>query len=89
MRGVALYSFHQIGDEVLPPLELDVDLRPRIVRAIAEPDEPVVDRNDPQHDDADSDSDDDSHVARVLRHLRGKRLISGAVVPFVDSPENK
>ena len=42
VRGVALHRLDQVRDEVVPALELHVDLRPRGVDPVPEPDEAVV-----------------------------------------------
>ena len=43
VRGVALDRLHQVRDQVVAPLELDVDLRPGVLHLVAQADEPVVD----------------------------------------------
>jgi len=54
MRRVALDGLHEVGDEVVPPLELHVDLRPGGVDLVTEPDQPVVlHHNQDQHEDQD------------------------------------
>ena len=42
MRGVALHRLDQVRDEVVPPLELDVDVRPAGLRLVPQADEVVV-----------------------------------------------
>ena len=42
--GVALDGLDEVGDEVDAPLELHVDLRPRVLDLVAQPDETVVGR---------------------------------------------
>ena len=53
MRRVALHRLHEVGDEVIAAAELDVDLRPRVLDAVPQADELVVERDDddPQQDD--------------------------------------
>jgi hypothetical protein len=43
---IALDRLHEVGDEVVPPLELHVDLGPGILVAVAECDEAVVRRRE-------------------------------------------
>ncbi len=69
VRGVALDRLDQVGDEVVAPLELHADLRPRGVDAVAQLDEPVVARDEPDHehqDDGDDDDPDDHDWAPAL-----------------------
>ena len=63
MRGVPADGFDQIGDQVVPPLQLDVDLRPRLLRPVALADEAVerqYDEADEQH--RENDEHDDPHA---------------------------
>src|SRR5258708_35727283 len=52
---------HQIGDQIVPPLELDVDLCERVERLVLERKEAVVGRDDPQHDDDEDDQRKPKH----------------------------
>ena len=45
VRRVALDRLDEVRDEVPAPLELDLDLRPRVVDAVPQPDEVVVEPN--------------------------------------------
>src|SRR6185503_12574135 len=58
--GVALDRLDEVRDQVVPPLELDLDLRPRVVDAVPEADEPVVERDQRDHEERD-DHDDHDH----------------------------
>jgi hypothetical protein len=65
---IALDGLDEIGDEVVPTLELDVDLGPRRVDPVAEPDEAVVDgdeKDDQQKDDDQQHDEDDDHLAII------------------------
>ena len=42
VRGVALDRLDEVRDQVVAAAELDVDLRPGVLGAVAQPDEPVV-----------------------------------------------
>jgi hypothetical protein len=58
VRGVALHRLDQVRDQVIAALQLDVDLRPRVLDAVAQGDEPVVEqhqRDDEQGNDAEDD----------------------------------
>ena len=57
---VALDRLDEVRDQVVAAAELDVDLRPGVVDAVPQPDEPVVedDEREPE-EDGDRDADDD------------------------------
>jgi len=42
---VTLDRFDQIGDEVVPPLKLDIDLTPGVLDRVAGPHQPIVERD--------------------------------------------
>ena len=46
VRRVALHRLDEVRDEVPAPLELHLDLRPGVVDAVPQPDEPVVERDE-------------------------------------------
>ncbi len=69
MRHVALRGFDQIGDEIVPPLELHIDLRKLVLVIVAERDEPVIDA-DAEHQD---DRDDRHHNSKYEQHAKQKR----------------
>jgi hypothetical protein len=48
VRGISLNGVYQVGDEVMPALELNVNLRPRIPHTLAQPDQPVIGPYKPQ-----------------------------------------
>ncbi len=58
MGRVPLHRLDQVGDQVDPPLQLHVDLRPGVLDPVALLDEAVVDADRDQHDDHDEDEDD-------------------------------
>ena len=64
VRHVAFRGLDQVGDEIVPPLELHVDLRELILEFVAERDQPVVDADahaaDDQHD-ADDDAENEQN----------------------------
>jgi len=55
----ALDGLDEVGDQVVPPLGLDVDLAPGLLRAVAQPDEAVVHADEPHDDQGDDDEQDD------------------------------
>jgi len=57
VRRIALHGLHQIGDEIVPLLELDVDVGERLVDALPHGNEAVVDRDRPQ-DQGNQDTED-------------------------------
>ena len=46
MGGVALHRLDEVGDEVEPALELDIDLGPGVVHLVAAANEAVVGADD-------------------------------------------
>src|SRR6266849_6299713 len=54
VRGIAPHGFDQIGHQIGAALELDVDVRPRFLGPLAQPDELVV-----RHDDRDDETGED------------------------------
>ena len=58
VRGVALDGLDQVGDQVVTPRELDVDLRPGRLDLVALPDE-LVERRDAVEEDRADEHDDD------------------------------
>src|SRR6266850_1284583 len=54
VRSIALHGLDDVGDQIRPPLELDVDVRPRFLRPLAQPDELVV-AGDDRHDETGED----------------------------------
>jgi hypothetical protein len=66
---VTLHGLDEVADQVVPPLELDVDLPPGLLDEVAQLDEAVVDGDGPEdeqdHDDADDDQRDEHEASRV------------------------
>jgi len=59
---VPLDALDEVGDQVVTPLELDVDLREGVLEPVAQPDQAVVDPRDPGGEqDQDGDGDDQGH----------------------------
>ena len=57
--GVALDRLHEVRDQVVAAPELDVDLRPGVLRSVPQPDEPVVDDHaGERHEHEEHDEDD-------------------------------
>jgi hypothetical protein len=50
VREVALGGLHQVRDQVVTALQLDVDLREGVLEALAQLHQPVVDRDAPEDD---------------------------------------
>jgi hypothetical protein len=50
VRRVALYGLDQVGNEIVPLLELHVDVGKRLIDPLPHGDEPVVDHDDPDHE---------------------------------------
>src|ERR671934_155255 len=62
--GVALDRLDEVRDQVVAAPQLDVDLRPRVLGAVPQPDELVVHPDDDQ-EQQDDDRDDDDHPDHV------------------------
>jgi hypothetical protein len=58
----ALDGLHQVGDEVVAALELDVDLLERVLRLAPEGDQPVVRRDEPSKEDRGDDHQCEQHA---------------------------
>src|SRR6266542_529284 len=69
VRRVALHGLDEVGDQVVPSLQLDVDVGPGFAHALAQRDEPVVrrDEDEREHDEDDEDHDPDFHVDLPFR----------------------
>jgi hypothetical protein len=50
MLHIALGGLDQVRDEIITPLQLDIDLGEGILKTIAEDNESVIDTDDPQDD---------------------------------------
>ena len=59
VRGVPLDGLDEVRDEVVPALQLGVDLTPGLLDEVPEPDQAVVLRHRPQQHEHDDDGDDD------------------------------
>src|SRR2546425_6815420 len=97
---VALRRFHEIRDQVVAALQLDVDLRKGVLEAVALRNQPVVDRDQP-HDGRDDDADDNpespAHVCllpsradSVIVYDDGSgKLVVPALLALVESDPKK
>src|SRR5262249_27528856 len=77
VRGVPLDRLHEIGNQVMAPLELHLDLRPGVVDTVTRPDEPVVDPDHPedeQEDDSHQHEDDPEHCSSLRGREGGPQL---------------
>src|SRR2546426_6419210 len=69
VRGIALHGLDDVGDQIGPPLELDVDVRPRLFRPLAQPDELVVpgdDRHDQTGEDEEENDATEPHESLLM-----------------------
>jgi hypothetical protein len=57
--GVPLDGLDEVRDEVVTTVQLDVDLAPRLLHQVPQPDEAVVRGDGPEHGDHDNDAKDD------------------------------
>jgi len=65
MGRVPLHGLDQVGDEVVAPLELGVDVGPRLIRADAQADQGVVETDGDQDDQDDETENDPEHGASL------------------------
>ena len=73
--GVALDGLDEVGDQIVPPSELHVDLRPVVVDRRRERDEAVVRRDRPHHGDGCGDHDcDECEGHAVLPRTEGRSV---------------
>src|SRR5215213_956646 len=61
VRRVPAYGFHQVGNQLVAPIQLDVDLPPRFLDQVPGFDEAVVRTHRHQGDDHDDHQQDDDH----------------------------
>ena len=64
--GVAAHGLDEVRDQIPPPLQLHLDLRPRVVDAVPQLDEAVVEEDEPQEKQGhhDEDHDQPDHAGR-------------------------
>jgi hypothetical protein len=60
--GIALYSFNQVGNQIVAALELNVDVRPGVVHLNLQPDQTVV------HSDQDENDQNQSNQQHPADH---------------------
>ena len=72
VRRIALDRLDEVRDQVVAPLELHLDLGPRVVDAVALLDEAVVERDHVDHEQDDDDHDGDQDPGHE-RHSNGSR----------------
>ena len=65
VSGITLDRVHEVGNEIIPPFELDFDVRPGFFRTVAQGDETVVGLEEPdrqQDNDAEQNPKDRGHI---------------------------
>ena len=76
VREIAARHLHQIGNQVIPALELHIDLAKRVGNAVAQLHQPVVDRHSPQpHRDQHND-----HAPCGCRHTPPPVFVGGSIL---------
>jgi len=53
MRSIAFDRVHQIRDEIIAALELDINVRPSFFGAINQPDKAIIRSNEPDNEKRD------------------------------------
>jgi hypothetical protein len=61
MFEIALGGFHQVGNEIVSPLQLHIDLGERILEPVAQRNQTVVDPDGPEADDEDEQDQNSEH----------------------------
>ena len=77
MLRVALDGIHEVGNEIITALQLNFDIRPCFMHAVAEGDKAVKDGNKPENEDRD-DGYNDKEIGRH-RSVRSGRSVRGLV----------
>ena len=91
MACIAFYRFDQIGNEIMPSLELYIDVCPGILRLNLQPHQAVVDADDKQHAYCQDDQGNPCHRCSVAGVFRSRELVGtislgrGAVKKSEDS----
>ena len=79
MRGVTLDGLDEVRDQVVAPLELDIDVGPRLLHALTQRDEAVVRADEEQRERGDDDgNDDDLHEALPRLRCEATRRLASA-----------
>ena len=65
---VALGGLDQVGDQVVAPLELDIDLREGVLEPVAQRNQPVVRADRPQQDHHERNKDNQQYYNQSRRH---------------------
>src|SRR5438552_9927258 len=72
MAHVPLHRVDQVRDQIMPALELDIDLGPRLLGSVPGRDQAVVGEDQPKDDqDDDRDEDPPTHAGLILIPGRG------------------
>src|SRR5439155_25538423 len=85
VRGVALDGLDQVRDQVVPPLELDVDVGEAFVGAGLQPDQAVERRDRVDHGDQDQGEDDQQDYGH--EDLSVRRWRTCVKVSYARAPE--
>src|SRR5688572_22290784 len=73
--GVTLHRLDQVGDEVVTALQLDVDVRPGFIGAVAQGDQAVVDGDQPGDDHHEEQAKDDhDDIKRTHRTFANQEI---------------
>ena len=67
MARIAFYCFDQIGNEIMPPLELHIDVCPGTLRLDLQPHQAVIDADDDQHAHCQDEHRNPCHGRSVAR----------------------
>ena len=70
MRGIALHRSNELRNQIVPLLELDIDISESILTVISQFNQTVVDGDSPQAEDCDhSDDNQNSHIHKIFRTI--------------------
>jgi hypothetical protein len=79
MRGVSFDGFNQLRNEIMPLTKLYVDISKGVLTAVTEPDETIVQADEPEDDDEDNYNNDDNCHATFLRLSNNRSSTGGGV----------
>jgi hypothetical protein len=68
MLHVAFHGLHEVWDEVVPALELNVNLRPGVFDNVSQLHQTVIDPDHPEKDE-ENDTDDRKRKDKINAHL--------------------
>src|SRR5439155_19032111 len=78
VRRISLDGLDEVRDEVVTPLELDVDVSPGLLHALTQRDEAVVGRDEEEGEHPEDDKDDDDFHGPSLEREASRTIASAS-----------